>query len=127
MAVSVPGYDFELFTERHTTTPTSDLLITLQKLGRAFTFNHAAYEALGEPDALELYFDKGRNVIGFHPANPETKHAYVVRKAHGAKSYFISARSFITRFGIDAEITRRYRGQKIGNVLAVDLTQKPQQ
>jgi hypothetical protein len=68
---------FETFTKRRGMIDKTPAM-TLQ-MGGGMGFNQAAYEALGEPKAVELLFAPAERIIGVRAIDPEATHAYKVK------------------------------------------------
>jgi len=114
---------FELFTRRSTPT-VKHPQITIQRRG-TFSLNEAAFEALGRPQAVELLYNKARNVIALRGAGTDVKHSYPVRKQPNAHSYLFTGKAFTHFHGIDTDNrAMRYTPQSQGNVLLVDLNEE---
>ena len=100
----------------------SQPLVTLQKRG-AISLNRAAYQALGEPKAVELLYDRDASIIGLRPADITIENAYAVRPATTAAGpYLVSAMAFTRFYAIDTGITRRRPAYVENGVLCIDLT-----
>lgn len=113
---------FELFTERNrrvSDTPAA----TIQARG-AIGLNALAYELLGNPEHVLLYFDAQDKRIGIAPADEGNPYAYPAR-TNGAQGQgrLISARSFLVKSGVDHEKTVPVDVTKEGDMLI--LSQLP--
>ncbi len=113
--------NFETFTRRSTPV-TATPLVTIQKRG-TISLNRTAYELLGSPEAVELLYDRGERVIGIRAVDPDTRHAYPMRKQPSSYSYLFAGQAFAKYYDIPIGETRRYEAEMIGDVLAVDLKQ----
>lgn len=90
-----------------------------------FALNDLAYEALDEPDAIELFYDKQERIIGMKGALRSSPDAYVVRRGT-AHSFQVEGRTFLKFYGIPREATgRRYVAELDGDILTIDLKQEP--
>lgn len=99
--------------------------VTLQR-GGVFALNTEAYECLDKAEAVELVIDPDERVMGFHPVEPNAPHAYRVRPQVGSKTFLVSGRSFIARYGLTVvERAEKYPAEMMGDVLAVDLKKGP--
>jgi hypothetical protein len=101
---------------------TKQPLVTIQKRG-TLSLNGAAYEALGEPAAVELLYDLTERLVGFRPVDPEATHAYVPRRQGRAANYLVSGSAFTKYFDIETDTAMRYTAEKVDGVLVVDLKQ----
>jgi len=108
--------------KRRSAPVTKQPLVTLQKRG-TMSLNGAAYEALGEPAALELLYDDTERLVGFRPVDPSTPHAYAPRRQGRAANYIVSGSAFTKYFDIETDVARRYPAQLVDGVLVVDLKQ----
>ena len=96
--------------------------VTLQKRG-AISLNRAAHEALGEPKAVELLYDRSAQIIGLRPVDVTAENAYAVRPATTAAGpYLVSAMAFTRFYAIDTTVTRRRPAFVEDGVLCIDLT-----
>jgi hypothetical protein len=110
---------FEVFTGRAHPAG-EEKAITIHRRGLV-SVNRAAHVALGEPEAVELLYDRGERVMGLRGVSPEVQHAYPVRRQRATSSLLVSGRAFTRCYGIPTDAARRYRARMLGNVLAVDL------
>ncbi len=113
--------DFEVFTRRLVPLKKTPL-VTIQKRG-TITLNKSAYSALGEPDAVELLYDRDERIVGLRPVEASLEHAYPVRPtiSRGSGSYVISALAFTAFYDIDTEQPRRWHAHLVDDVLCIDL------
>src|SRR5437868_630460 len=65
------------------------LSISINRLHR-ITFNKAAYELLGRPDALVLRFIRAESIIGVVPANLRTIGALPLRDSNGVSTLYLT-------------------------------------
>jgi hypothetical protein len=110
---------FEVFTGRAHPAGEEEV-ITIYRRGLV-SVNRAAHKALGEPEAVELLYDRDERVMGMRGVSPDVQHAYPVRRQRATSSLLVSGRAFTRGYGIPTETARRYRAQMMGDVLAVDL------
>jgi HSP20 family molecular chaperone IbpA len=88
-----------------------------------FAMNQLAFEALGEPKAVGLLFDRDNQVIGLEAAERDNPDSYVVRH-HTKYSHHVEGRSFLSYYDVPKEATgRRYKAELVDGVLEVDLKQ----
>lgn len=113
--------NFEVF-NRRAAPVTTQPLVTIQKRG-AMSFNRAAFEALGAPEAVEFLFDREERVMGFRPVSADVPHAYRPRKQGQAYNYILAGQAFTQHYGIKTDTARRYVAAMLDGVLVVDLTQ----
>src|SRR5918995_6601592 len=98
----------------------TDPFVTVQKRG-LFSMNQAALELLGKPEALELLFDPDERIIGFRGVDKDKRYAVPVRKQARSNSYLVGGQAFTKYFGIDTEVSRKFKAKMVDDVLAVDL------
>lgn len=96
--------------------------VTIQKRG-TMSFNKAAHEALGSPEAVELLYDKANHVMGIRAIDPSVTHAYPMRpqanKSEGP--YIVSGSAFTKYYGIKTVEARRFSAEMEDEVLIIDL------
>lgn len=94
--------------------------ITIQKKG-IFSINRAAHRLIGEPETVELLFDREAKVIALKPS--EESHAYAIRPqtASGTGQVILSASAFTQYYDVDTEISRRYKPFEQDGMLCIDL------
>ena len=114
--------NFQTFTRRATPVVATPM-VTIQKRA-TMSLNRSAYEALGQPQAVELLFDPDEQIIGFRGVDPSVRHAYPIRKQPTSYSYLVAGKAFAEHFRIPVGETRRYEAEMIGDVLAIDLKQE---
>lgn len=113
--------NFEVF-NRRAAPVTAQPLVTIQKRG-TMSFNRAAFEALGGPEAVELLFDRQERVVGFRPVGADVPHAYRPRKQGHTYNYLVAGQAFTQHYGIETDTARRYPAAMLDGVLVVDLKQ----
>lgn len=88
-----------------------------------FLLNGAAYESLGEPEAVELYFDVGLKRIGFKKCDPALPNAFHLVKRSRSRFHQFSAATFCNRIGIRAHTRVTFEGAYVNSdgLLVVDL------
>jgi hypothetical protein len=95
-------------------------LVTLQKGGN-FSYNQAAHQGLGEPEVLEFFYNERERKIGFKKGDPAAPHVYPVRKQRNSSNYQFSGAAFTKSFGIKTNATLRFKAEKQGDMLVIDL------
>ncbi|MFP5260846.1 MAG: hypothetical protein ACLGJB_02940 [Blastocatellia bacterium] len=78
--------------------------VAIQSKGN-ISLNLAAYNALNEPKAVILMYDKETKAIGLKPVSADTRAAYPIRQQRGSKSFLVGAQTFCKYYGIDTEGT----------------------
>jgi hypothetical protein len=112
--------DFETFTKRLVPLENRPY-VTIQKRG-TISINQAAFDALGEPQAVELLYAPSERIVGLRAVPSSAEHAYPVRTAGpSGHSYLIAGTAFTKHYGIDTELSRRWPADVQDGLLAVDL------
>jgi hypothetical protein len=100
---------------------------TLQESGK-ITLTEQAAKDLGQPvgltvpEAVELYFDRERRIIGMRAVPRGTPHSYAARKQTYGTTVVLTALSFFHHYGIDLGGTsRRFTAYMDNDLLCVDL------
>lgn len=110
---------FETFTRQRRTG--RQPFVTLQKKG-AISLNRAAFEALGNPEAVELLYDGDAHLMALRHIDSSVEHAYKVRAPvanHG--TWLVAGGAFASYYEIDISATVRRAARKDGDLLIVDL------
>lgn len=91
---------------------------------RVLQFNAHAYQAFGEPKAVEMLFDGNRKMIGLRPCDPHKKNAFTFRPNKYRRYVWLSIGAFLTHFGIKPERTVLFEEIDIGpdGILTLDMT-----
>jgi hypothetical protein len=94
--------------------------VTIQKRG-IFSINKAAHKLVGEPETVELLFDKDAEIIAMRPSNES--HAYAIRpqSARDTGQVILSATAFTQYFDIDTVVSRRFKPYVEDGMLCIDL------
>jgi hypothetical protein len=99
--------------------------VAIQRRG-PMSLNLAAYEILGKPEAVELLFDRERQLIGLRNVSPQEPYAFPVRpqgrKGRRPSNYVISTQAFTKHYGIDTSVARRFPVEMHDDILAVELS-----
>lgn len=98
--------------------------VTIQKRG-TMSFNAAAHAALGNPEAVELLYDRDERIIGVRSVDPGVEHAYPLRSpSKRDMSFILSGTAFTKYYEIDTSVSTRYPAYMDGDVLCIDLKQE---
>lgn len=113
--------DFEVFTRRMVPM-TKQPSVTIQKRG-LISLNRSAQVALGEPEAIELLYDRDQQIVGIRPVDAKEPHAYPLRTQGGKTdgTYLIAGTAFKKYHGISTETSRRFVAEVQDGVLCIDL------
>lgn len=85
-----------------------DPVLTIGSDGK-FQLNVAAWELLGGPRAVQLFFEENEDLIGIRPATEGNPDAYAVTNADKPNyKKVISSTSFCKYYKIDTEETSQY-------------------
>jgi len=85
------------------------------------SLNVAAAEALKNPKAVQLLYDRVGRRVGFRKAAPGDETAYDLRRQGSSSTFNVSGYRFTRQYGIDVSRARRYAAKLDGDVLAIDL------
>lgn len=117
--------NFEGFEKFHRVNATSGgvPMVSIHLRG-VFALNQQAFEALGEPEAVELFKQRGMWIIGFGAASVDSPDGYKVRH-HTKHSHQVAGKAFLEFYEIPQDMWgRRYKAEPLGNnMLAVNLIQ----
>jgi hypothetical protein len=118
----LPMPDFEVFDKRAVPV-TTEPMVTIQRKG-PISMNRASFQALGNPQAVELLYDSTERIVGLRKVPISTKHAYPVRSQGKGSTFLVAAHAFTRYYSIPNEVSTRYAAQMFGDVLGIDLKQK---
>ncbi len=93
--------------------------------GGAIALNFLAFRVIGNPEAVQLLFDRAGKQIGIKPCHAEDEHAFKVyspgRNGRADKSASIHARGFLRYYKIAYEDgARRFKARYEDGMLIVD-------
>src|SRR5215210_3643772 len=111
---------FEVFNKRAASV-SKHPYVTLQRKG-PFSFNQAAFELMGSPEAVELLYDADTERVAFRPVAPDRPQAFPVR-AQGKNSvtHIVAGQSFARHYELDTSVARRYAPVTEDGMLVLDL------
>jgi len=95
-------------------------MMSIQK-GGLVSLNRASFDALGQPSAVALFFDREEQILAMQAVAETEPYAYMVRRQQGSDSYLVSAQKLLSYYGVPTPVTRRYQAQHYGDYLGVDL------
>lgn len=113
---------FEVFDKRPTVFSNGGPQVTIQARG-VLSLNRAAHVLIGEPEMVELLYDRAEQVVGIRPVSRDVSHGYRIRLQSASKPagpLLISGTAFLTYYGIDTT-TRRWTPTLRDAILCVDL------
>lgn len=112
--------EFEVFNRRATLEKTPPL-VTLQPRG-TLALNQAAKDALGDPQHVELLFDRKQQVIGIRAAaDPDSSSSYPLKEKANGRVYITGEPEFFEYYHIQTGRARRFEGKMVDDVLTIDL------
>lgn len=95
--------------------------VTIQRQGM-FSFNKPAYSLMGEPEALELLYDRENERVAFRPVEAGRARSFPVRsQGSPSRTLMVAGRSFTKHYGLDTSQARRYPVTMEGDMLVLDL------
>lgn len=113
--------NFEKFTQSYARPSATIPYVAIQRSGH-ISLNRAAYEALGEPEAAELYFDRKDRIVGFVGVGLDVPHSAAIKLHRNGVTYMISGKAFCNKYNIDLSESRRFRAKMYdGGILGIDL------
>ena len=112
---------FEVY-QRQRVAPASDPYVTIHRRG-VISLNSVAWAGLGQPDCVELLYDRETNEMGIRGVEPEAAQAYRLRlEGAGRTSRVLSGRGFFQYYGIPLEHARRFIPLARDGMLVVNLS-----
>lgn len=99
------SHNFEKYHGGDIRPPRGDIWVSLSRQSQ-FYLNKKAFEVLGSPEAVSLYFSREDAAIAIEPAFPSFHENLRVRR--GMNGYHISALGFCTHYGITPQKTIRF-------------------
>ncbi len=111
---------FEVFT-RYKSRSVKDMQVTIQRDGTAISFNRAAYQALGNPEGVQLLYNPEKRLMGVVPVDLRKVPGTRVNRQGASDSYYIAGKAFVHEYEIDTSVARRYQATLENNMLVIDL------
>ncbi len=89
-----------------------------------FLLSKGAFQALGEPQAVALLFNRWLFKIGIRPCSPFAPNAFPLKPRQKAHSRLIHASTFCRNYGIKPPHTLAFHGIEVDKdgILTLDLT-----
>lgn len=81
--------------------------------------NRKAYEELGAPERVRLFYDSRTEAIGLMPADPEADNGHKVRRFSTGSTHLVHCSRFLRLSGIKIEKTVSFPTAKMENGLLV--------
>jgi len=85
--------------------------------------NRVAFEALKQPQAVKLMFDRNNQIIGLKAAEPSLPNSFAVKPKDKWHNRIVSASPFCKHYGISIERTMLFNEVEIDNdgVMTLEL------
>jgi hypothetical protein len=118
-SIRMANVPFETFTRqrRHGRQP----FVTIQKKG-VISLNRAAFEALNNPEFVELLYDPGARLVALRKVDSSVEHSYQVRApVENHATWLISGAAFVGYYEIDTSVSVRRAARTDGDLLIIDL------
>ena len=95
--------------------------VTMQKKG-VISLNKAAFDALGQPDSVELLYDSESRLVGLRKVDSSIDHAYQVRApVENHATWLVSGAAFVSYYEIDNSESIRRPARLEEDLLVIDL------
>jgi hypothetical protein len=98
--------------------------VTIQMRG-PISLNYSAYETLGGPEAVEMLYDREKQIVGLRSISPKEAYAFPVRpqgrKGKRPSNFVVAGQAFTKHYGIDTSVARRFPAEMQDDILTVDL------
>jgi hypothetical protein len=104
------GGPFVAFKER--------MYVTLDGRGRLL-LNRKAYQAIGKPQRVLLYFNRNKDKIGVRPAHDRLAEAFPVRQ--NSVSFVVYCGTFLRHYGIKLRTIERFTHADLNNYGMLEL------
>ena len=86
-----------------------EIRVTLNERA-VFYMNKAAFDAMGQPAAVELKFDGNRRIIGMQPTDARRRNAFMLKQHINGNYRKINASAFCKHFRLRIEGTNLFDG-----------------
>lgn len=107
--------------DRRSAPRTNSPLVTVQQ-GGLFSLNKAAFEGMGTPERVELFYNPETKVIAFAPTDANNINAYPPRQQGVQQNWYVAGQKFTKFHDIDTTVARRYAAKIEQGILFLDLT-----
>jgi hypothetical protein len=110
---------FETFTRQRKTG--RQPYVTMQKKG-VISLNKAAFDALGQPETVELLYDSEARLVALRKVDSSVEHAYQVRApVENHATWLVSGAAFMSYYEIDNSESVRRPARLENDLLVIDL------
>ena len=95
--------------------------VTMQKKG-VISLNKAAFDALEQPDSVELLYDSESRLVALRKVDSSVEHAYQVRApVENHATWLVSGAAFVSYYEIDNSESIRRPARLEEDLLIIDL------
>jgi hypothetical protein len=95
--------------------------VTMQKKG-VISLNKAAFDALEQPDSVELLYDSESRLVALRKVDSSVEHAYQVRApVENHATWLVSGAAFVSYYEIDNSESIRRPARREEDLLIIDL------
>jgi hypothetical protein len=95
--------------------------VTMQKKG-VISLNKAAFDALEQPDSVELLYDSESRLVALRKVDSSVEHAYQVRApVENHATWLVSGAAFVSYYEIDNSESIRRPARREEDLLVIDL------
>ena len=95
--------------------------VTMQKKG-VISLNKAAFDALDQPDSVELLYDSESRLVALRKVDSSVEHAYQVRApVENHATWLVSGAAFVSYYEIDNSESIRRPARIEEDLLVIDL------
>lgn len=95
-------------------------LVTVQQ-GGLFSLNKAAFEGMGSPKKVELFYNPQTKVVAFAPTDDNNLNGYPPRQQGSQANFYVAGQKFTKFHDIDTSVARRYAAKIEQGILFLDL------
>ena len=93
----------------------------MQKKG-VISLNKAAFDALEQPDSVELLYDSESRLVALRKVDSSVEHAYQVRApVENHATWLVSGAAFVSYYEIDNSESIRRPARREADLLIIDL------
>ena len=116
--------NWEEFEEGPVEANSKRLHVSINRRGNMFLNRHAI-DAMGEPQAVVLLYDRRRSIIGLKPASSNRHNAYRLKRKNRASGRVLYSSNFCRRFAICPDETLGFTAAEINKdgILILDLNE----
>jgi len=119
--------DFEIFESGPDVSNTDRVHVTINKSGHIF-LNRRTLDAIGQPDAVTLMYDRRRSIIGVQPTPLNRTNAFPLKKQEtgrgkASRGRMVYAKNFCNHYSIRPQETLAFTSPEVNKdgILILDL------